>query len=75
MAKADEKIRRELGEERARLAQEMETLRGEVGEATDIGGKLRAKLPLAIGGAVGLGFVAAGGLGATAKLLWRTVRS
>lgn len=71
MARADEAIRRELGEERARLAEEVETLRGEVGEATDIRAKLRAKLPLAVAGALGLGFAAAGGLGATGRLLFR----
>lgn len=69
MARADEAIRRELGEERERLKAEVETLRGEVGEATDIRGKLRAKLPVAVAGALGLGFAAAGGLGATGRLL------
>jgi len=64
-------LSRELGEEREKLAEAVETLRSELGEATDVGGKLRANLPVAAAGALGLGFVVAGGIGATARLLLR----
>ena len=64
-------LSRELGEEREKLAEAVETLRSELGEATDVGGKLRANLPVAAAGALGLGFVVAGGIGATARLLMR----
>jgi hypothetical protein len=74
MASSDEDIRRELAAERERLAEAVGTLRSELGEATDIGGKLQGKLPLAAAGALGLGFVASGGIGATVRLLLRRGR-
>ena len=46
-----EQIRRDLEQERDELATAVERLRDELGEATDIAGKLRAKLPLAAAGA------------------------
>jgi hypothetical protein len=74
MASTDQDIRRELGEEREKLVTAVDTLRSELGEATDVGGKLRAKLPVAAAGALGLGFLASGGIGATARLLMRRGR-
>jgi hypothetical protein len=74
MATTEQEIRREIEEERERLAEAVDTLRGELGEATDISGKLRSKLPLAAAGALGLGFVASGGVGATMRLLMRRSR-
>jgi hypothetical protein len=74
MASTDAEIRRELGEERRQLAEAVGTLRTELGEATDVGGRLRAKLPVAAAGALGLGFVASGGIGATVRLLLRRGR-
>jgi hypothetical protein len=75
MGKSDRQdLRRELGEEREQLADAVETLRSELGDATDISGKLRAKLPVAAAGALGLGFLASGGIGATARLLMRRGR-
>jgi hypothetical protein len=74
MASTEQTLRRELGEERERLVAAVETLRDELGEATNIRAKLRAKLPVAAAGALGLGFVASGGLGATARLLFRRGR-
>ena len=71
---AEQQLRSELREERERLTTAVETLRHELGEATDIGGKLRANLPLAAAGALGLGFVASGGIGATMRLLMRRGR-
>jgi hypothetical protein len=73
-SRTQEDVRRELRAEREHLAQAVEALREDLGEATNIGGKLRAKLPLVAGGALGLGFVAAGGIGATARLLMRRGR-
>ena len=72
--KSDERIREELRTERAALADAVEGLRGELGRAADVSGKLRAKLPLAAAGAFGLGFLKAGGIGATARLLMRRSR-
>lgn len=69
MASTEQELRRELSVEREQLAEAVETLRDELGEATDIGAKLRARLPMAAAGALGLGFVASGGLGATLRLI------
>jgi hypothetical protein len=74
MASTEQTLRRELGEERERLVEAVDTLRDELGEATNIRAKLRSKLPVAAAGALGLGFVAAGGIGATARLLFRRGR-
>jgi hypothetical protein len=74
MAKADgrtpERIKDEMASERTELAQAVEELRAGLGEATD----LSAKLPLLAGGALGAGFVLAGGIGAAARLLMRRGR-
>lgn len=67
-------VRRDIHAERDRLAQAVETLRADLGEATDVAGKLRARLPAVAAGALGLGFVAAGGIGATMRLLMRRSR-
>ena len=49
MAGTDEqRLRRELSAERAQLADAVEELRAELGEATNIGGKLRSNLPVAL---------------------------
>jgi hypothetical protein len=74
MASTDQDLRREIGEEREKLAEAVGTLRTELGEATDVGGKLRARLPVAAAGALGLGFLVSGGIGATARLLMRRSR-
>jgi hypothetical protein len=74
MASTEQELRRELGEERERLAAAVDTLRDELGEATNVRAKLRSKLPVAAAGALGLGFVASGGIGATARLLFRRGR-
>jgi hypothetical protein len=72
--KQDAKLREELRTERAALADAVADLRGAIGQAVDVSGKLRAKLPVAAAGAVGLGFVKAGGIGAIARLLVRRGR-
>jgi Protein of unknown function (DUF3618) len=69
-----EQIRRAIEEERRQLAHAVDALRADLGDATNIGGKLRAKLPLVAVGAAGLGFVAAGGIGATMRLVMRRSR-
>ncbi len=67
-------VRREIATQREQLADAVEKLRTGLGEATDIGGKLRAHLPVVAVGALGAGFVAAGGIGATMRLLFRRGR-
>ena len=67
-------VRRDLASERDQLASAVEDLRKEIGEVTDVKGKLEANLPVAAAGAVGLGFVLAGGIGATMRWLARRGR-
>jgi Protein of unknown function (DUF3618) len=69
-----EQIRREIELEREGLATAVDALRDGLGEATDVGAKLRARLPVATGGALAAGFVLAGGVGATMRLLARRGR-
>jgi hypothetical protein len=64
MASTEQQLRRELHDEREQLAVAVGTLRA----------RLRSKLPLVTAGALGLGFVASGGVGATARLLLRRRR-
>jgi sensor histidine kinase regulating citrate/malate metabolism len=65
MASTEQQLRRELHDEREQLAEAVGTLRS----------KLRSKVPLVAGGALALGFVASGGIGATARLLMRRGRA
>jgi hypothetical protein len=74
MAATEKDIRRELREERERLAEAVDVLRDELGAATNVSSKLKSKLPLAAGGAFALGFLKAGGVGATMRLLARRGR-
>jgi len=67
-------IRREIELERTRLASAVEQLREGLGEATDVGAKLRTRLPLAAVAAFAGSFVLAGGIGATMRLLARRSR-
>ena len=69
-----EQIRREIESEREQLADAVESLREGIGEATDIGGKLREHLPVVAAGALGVGFFVAGGIGATMRLFARKGR-
>lgn len=69
-----EAIRREIASEREALADAVEHLREGLGEATDISGKLSAKLPVVAAGALGAGFFLAGGIGATMRFLARKGR-
>ena len=63
-----------MSAEREQLADAVEELRTELGDATNIGGRLRSNLPAAAAGALGLGFVAAGGIRATMRLIVRRGR-
>jgi hypothetical protein len=72
--RTDEDVRRDIAAERERLAEAVESLRTGMGEAADISGKLRSKLPLVAAGAAGAGFFLAGGIGATARLIFRRGR-
>ena len=69
-----EQVRLELEAEREGLAQAVDTLRAGVKEATDIGAKLQQNLPVAAGAAVAVGFLLAGGIGATMRLFARRSR-
>ena len=51
-ARTPEEVRREIEAQRDELAQSVDTLREEIGEATDIAGKLRANLPVAAAAAL-----------------------
>jgi hypothetical protein len=69
-----EQIRAELDAQREELAGAVEHLREELGEVTDIGGKLKSKLPVVAAGAASVGFVMAGGVGATMRYFARRGR-
>jgi hypothetical protein len=73
-ARTVEQVRRDIEVEREQLAGAADNLRESIGEATDIGAKLRANLPVVAAGALGVGFLLAGGVGATARLIFRRGR-
>jgi uncharacterized membrane protein len=73
-ARTPEQIRSELEAQRAELAEAVDQLRGELGEATNISGKLKSKLPVVAGAAASVGFVLAGGVGATMRYFARRGR-
>ena len=72
--RSPEQVRRDIESEREQLASAVGELREGLGEATDVSGKIRANLPAVAAGALGVGFVVAGGIGATARLLMRRGR-
>jgi hypothetical protein len=69
-----DQVRHDIESEREQLAGAADSLREEISEATDITGKLRANLPVVAVGALGVGFFLAGGVGATARLIFRRGR-
>jgi hypothetical protein len=69
-----EAVRRDIAAERDQLAGAVEELRTGLGEATDVRAKLRDHLPVVTAGALGVGFLVAGGVGATMRLLFRRGR-
>ena len=64
----------DIESERDQLAEAVDHLRDELGAATDIGSKLKSKLPVLAAGATGAGFVLAGGIGATMRYFARRGR-
>jgi hypothetical protein len=71
MASTERDLVRELGGEREKLAEAVVTLRGEIDKTKDIGGKLKARLPVALG----IGVLASGGIRAALRLLMRRART
>jgi hypothetical protein len=69
-----EVVRQEIEAERDQLAAAVDDLRDGIGEATNVGAKLKAKLPVVAAGALGVGFVVAGGIGATMRMFARRSR-
>jgi len=67
-------VRRDIESEREQLADAADSLRDSIGEATNVSAKLRANLVPATIGALGIGFLLAGGVGATARLIFRRGR-
>ena len=67
-------VRRDIEAERERLAVAVDDLRAGLGEATNIGAKLKGNLQVATAAALGAGFVFAGGIGATMRLIMRRGR-
>ena len=72
--RTEQQVRRDIEAERDQLAGAVEDLRGGIAEVTDIGARLRAKLPVVAVGALGAGFMLAGGIGATMRLVARRSR-
>jgi len=66
-----DQVRHEIQAERDQLAGAVDHLRDEIREATDIGAKVRGKLPVITAAALTAGFVVAGGIGATMRLIGR----
>ena len=73
-SRTTEDIRCELEAEREGLAQAVDTLRADVKEATDVSAKVRDNLPVATAGALAVGFLLAGGIGATMRFFARRSR-
>ena len=66
-----DEVRHEIETEREQLAGAVDHLRDEIREATDVSAKVRARLPVITAGALAAGFVIAGGIGATMRLIGR----
>jgi hypothetical protein len=67
-------LRHRIESERNALADSVDSLRSEISEATNVSAKLREKLPAAAGGALAVGFVLGGGIGATVRFFFRKGR-
>lgn len=67
--RSQETIRSEIEDERRELAQAVEELREGIADVTDLRTQIGAKLGLAAAAALAAGFVLAGGVGATMRLL------
>jgi hypothetical protein len=73
-SRAAEDVRRDIATEREQLADAVDDLRAGLGDAADVAGKLRERLPVVAAGALGAGFFLAGGLGATMRFIFRRGR-
>jgi hypothetical protein len=73
-ARTPAQVRRDIEAEREQLAHAVADLRTGLGAATDVGARLRERLPVVAAGALGAGFVLAGGIGATMRFLARKGR-
>ena len=69
-----EQVRLEIEHEREELAGAADDLLESFADATNVGAKVRAKLPVVAAGAFGVGFILAGGIGATVRLIFRRDR-
>jgi len=69
-----DQVRADIAAEREQLADAVEHLRGSLGDATNVAGKLKSKLPVVAAGAASAGFVLAGGVGATMRYFARRSR-
>jgi len=67
-ARTAQDVRRDIAREREELADAVDELRG------DLASDIRSKLPVAAAGAASVGFVLAGGIGATMRYLARRGR-
>jgi hypothetical protein len=67
--RTDTEIKRDLETERAGLAEAVAELRAELAAAADIRARLDGNLPAAAAAAASVGFVVAGGIGATLRYL------
>jgi hypothetical protein len=74
LTRTEEQVRNDIEREREELAGAVEHLRGSLGDAADISGKLKSKLPVVAAGAASVGFVLAGGVGATMRYFARRGR-
>ena len=72
--RSTEQVRSDIEQERERLAGAVDDLRAGIDDATDVSGKLKAHLPVAVAAAAGTGFLLAGGIGATMRLVFRRGR-
>jgi hypothetical protein len=69
-----EDVRRTIVAEREEPAGAVDELRAGLDDATNLGARLRAKLPLVAASALGAGFVLAGGVGASMRFIARRGR-
>jgi hypothetical protein len=73
-SRSAEDVRNEIAAERDQLADAVDDLRAGIGDVTNVTAKLRDRLPVIAAGALGAGFVVAGGIGATMRFLARRGR-
>jgi hypothetical protein len=69
-----EAVRREIEAERAQLAAAVSSLRGRLGEAADVGTHVRSRMRLFMPAGFAAGFLLAGGVGASMRLVARRSR-